>query len=60
MGPVVGIAWFPRHQFQITDEFFRGDTWAFARWIQDAEYNRPVLTISEFNALLALAIDAGS
>lgn len=60
LGPLQGIAWYQRHQYQIADRFFLGDTWALARWIQDATYNRPFLTQPEADMLFDLAIAAGS
>jgi hypothetical protein len=52
---VYGNNWFGRHQFQIIDEYFNGDTNAWALWIQDADTNRMVLSDADLSYLNTLA-----
>jgi hypothetical protein len=42
LGPVQGIAWWQRYQYQILNAFFGGDSWARALWIQDADLSPPI------------------
>jgi hypothetical protein len=59
IAPVQSTGWFQRYQFRIIEDVFLGDTTAYNRWINDSEYNRPTLTIPEWNTLMALATAAG-